>query len=228
MNHLLSPASTITEQDIHKHHITTAEKIFAYLFSYLFHPLFIPLYVTLFLLYIHPSAFSGFSDAEKKQTVRIVCVNVLFFPLISVLLTKAVGFIDSIYLRTQKDRIIPYILSGIFFFWAYQVFKEQSQYPLLLTTYVLGIFLASSLALIVNIYFKVSMHAIGMGGWLGIFLIIFKSNSMLMTWPLCLVLLLTGLCCTSRLLLSSHKPKDIYIGLIVGLITQFAAAIVVL
>ena len=203
------------------------EKAGAWFFSYLFHPLFIPLYVILFLVYIDSSAFAGFSAMQKKQTIFIISLNLIFFPLLSVLLLKAVGFIDSIFLRTQKDRIIPYIAAGIFFFWAYQVFKEQSQYPLLLTSYILGIFLASSLALLVNIYFKVSMHAIGMGGWLGLFLVMFKNQSMLMTWPLALVILITGLTCTSRLILSSHKPRDIYAGIFVGLITQFAAAIVV-
>ena len=217
----------VIEQD-QKIKVTIAGKIYAAFFSYLFHPVFIPVYVGLFLVYIHPSAFSGFSEAEKKQTILIILLNLIFFPLISVLLLRAVGFIESIYLRTQKDRIIPYIASGIFFFWCYLVFKQQPQYPLILTAFVLGIFLASSVALIANIYFKISMHAIGMGCWLGIFLIILKSNEMLMTWPLCVVLLITGLVCSARILISSHQPKDIYMGLLVGIFTQFAAAIVIL
>src|SRR3954466_12372579 len=103
-------------------------RIFAAFFSYLFHPIFIPLYVCAFLIYVHPSAFAGFSEAEKKQTLLIVILNLVFFPLISVLLLKAVGFIQSVYLRTQKDRIIPYMAVGIFFFWTYTVFKQQDQY----------------------------------------------------------------------------------------------------
>ncbi|MEI2747589.1 MAG: hypothetical protein V9E88_02365 [Ferruginibacter sp.] len=205
-----------------------AARIFGNFFSYLFHPVFVPLYIIFFLLYIHPSAFSGFSDQEKKQTVLIILLNLVIFPLITVLLLKAVGFIDSLYLRTQKDRIIPYIASGIFFFWGYTVFKEQPQYPPVLTAFILGIFLASSAALLANIYFKVSMHAIGMGGWLGFFLLLFYRNSMLMTWPLCLALLVTGLVCSSRLLLRSHEQKDIYGGLLIGMITQWVAAVVVL
>ena len=204
-----------------------AGKIFSTIFSYLFHPIFIPLYVTWFLLYIHPSAFSGFSSVEKRQTVLIIVLNLLFFPLITVLLLKAVGFIESLFLRTQKDRIIPYIAAGIFFFWAYTVFKQQPQYPLFLTGYVLGIFLASSAALIANIYFKVSMHAIGMGGWLGLFLVLFYSSSMLMTWPLSIVLLITGLVCSARLLNNSHSPKDIYTGVLIGIITQAVAFMVI-
>ena len=208
--------------------VSMSGKIFATGISYIFHPVFVPLYVCLFLVYIHPAAFSGFSDAEKKQTTLIVTLNLVFFPLFSVVLLKAVGFIESIYLRTQKDRIIPYIASGIFYFWAFTVFKQQAQYPLILTSFVLGIFLASSVALIANIYFKISMHAMGMGSWLAFFLVIVQTKEMLMTWPLCIVLLITGLVCSARLLLGSHQPKDIYMGLFVGIITQVIASIVIL
>jgi len=221
------PGISVSEEEPKKS-TTIAGKIYAAFFSYIFHPVFVPVYVGLFLVYVHPSAFSGFSDVQKKQTILIILLNLVFFPLISVLLVKAVGFIDSIFLRSQKDRIIPYIVSGIFFFWAYTVFKQQAQYPLILTSFILGIFLASSVALIANIYFKISMHAIGMGGWVGIFLIIMRTNEMLMTWPLCIVLLITGLVCSARLLISSHQPRDVYMGLLVGLITQFAAAMVLM
>ena len=228
MNTVLTADSKTIQEPGDSNKPGIAARIFSGFFSYLFHPVFIPVYIIFFLLYIHPHAFSGFSAVEKKQTILIILLNIVFFPLISVLLLKAVGFIESLYLRTQRDRIIPYIASGIFFFWAYLVFKNQPQYPLLLTSYILGIFLASSAALIANIYFKISMHAIGMGGWLGFFLLIARTNSMLMTWPLSIVLLITGFVCTSRLLSRNHEQKDIYLGLLVGMITQFAAAVAVL
>lgn len=208
--------------------VSAGGRIFTGVFSYLFHPVFIPLYVSLFLVYIHPSAFTGFSDAAKKQTILIIILNLVFFPLISVLLLKAVGFIDSVFLRTQKDRIIPYIAAGIFYFWTYTVFRQQSQYPLLLTSFVLGIFIASSAALIANIYFKISMHAIAMGGWLGFFLIISHTQTMLMTWPVAAVLLLAGLVCSARLLSRNHNQAEIYAGLLVGALTQVAAAMFIL
>ena len=197
-------------------------KIFAQVNSYLFHPLFLPFYIILFLLYLHPTAFTGFSDATKVRVIFIVIINLLFFPLLSVLLLKAVGFIDSIFLKTQKDRIIPYIASGIFFFWAYHVFKEQSQYPELWVSYLLGLFLASSAALIANIYFKVSMHAVGVGGWIAFFYLLSNSQDVMMTWPLVAVLLITGMVCTSRMILKAHDSVDIYGGLIIGVLTQLA------
>ncbi len=222
MDHGQLPSAVVSGQ-------SSVVKVFAHLFSIVFHPLFIPLYVVLFMMYVHPSYFSGFSPQTKFWFPLSIAITTIFFPLFSVMLLKALGFISSFFLKTQKDRIIPYIVCGIFFFWMYQVCKN---YPVKLSpivpSFMLGVFLASSAALMANIYFKISMHAIGMGGLLGVFLLIMQSNTMLMTWPLSLALLLTGIVCTSRLIISDHSPKEIYLGLLVGLLCQYAAALMVL
>jgi hypothetical protein len=200
----------------------------AIVLSYLFHPIFIPLYASLFLVYIHPSYFSGFSNGNKIRTILIIIQNAVFYPLFCIALLKGVGFIQSIFLRTQKDRIIPYIACGIFFFWVFLVFQRQPDYPRILPSFLLGVFLASSIALIANIYFKISMHAIGLGGLLGLFIVIAQQNTMLMTWPLAAALLITGMVSSARLIVSDHKPGEIYAGLFLGIIAQFIAAYIIL
>ncbi len=196
----------------------------AQLLSYVFHPLFIPLYTALFIVYIHPGYFTGIPALYKTRTILSIGVNTVVFPLITVLLLKGLGFIQSIFLRTQKDRIIPYIASGIFYFWIYFVLRGQSTYPPVLVGFMLGVFLAASVSLIINIYQKLSMHAAGMGGITGVFIVIMQSNTMLMTWPLALVFIIAGMVCTARMLVSDHTPKQIYLGFFTGLVTQFVAA----
>ena len=199
-------------------------RLLAQFFSYVFHPLFIPLYVTAFLAYLHPSYFTGFSLFGKKKLLLLIFLNAFAFPVITVLLLKALGFIESVLLKTQKDRIIPYIASGTFFFWTQYVLREQPYVPRILVAFMFGVFISSSAALIANIYYKISMHGIGMGGLIGIFLVIMHQNTMLMTWPLSLAFLLTGLVCTSRMIVSDHHPTEIYSGLLVGLVCQFVGA----
>ena len=199
-------------------------KLLANFFSYLFHPIFIPLYVTWMLAFIHPNYFVGFSTMGKYKILLLVAINAFAFPLITVLLLKGLGFINSIFLRTQKDRIIPYIASMTFFFWTQYVLREQNFVPRILVAFMFGVFISSSAALIANIYHKISMHAIGMGGMLGLFLVVMQQNTMLMTGPLTFVLLTTGIVCTARMIVSDHQPKEIYTGLMVGLICQFIGA----
>lgn len=203
-------------------------RFFAHLFSYIFHPLFIPLYITWFLVFVHTSYFVGYGDGQKLFMLARIALNMVFFPLITVFLLKGLGFISSVFLRTQKDRIIPYIASGIFYFWAYLVFRNQPEVPSVMTAFTFAVFLSSSAALMANIYFKISMHAIGMGGVLGLFLLIMRQDNFLMTVPLAIALLITGIVCTSRLIVSDHTPKEIYMGLIVGIICQLVAAVMYL
>ena len=205
-----------------------AIKLFAHFFSYIFHPLFIPVYVAWFIAFVNPVYFSGFNLQQKTWIIIRIAYTMVFFPFITVLLLKGLGFSKSIFLKTQQERIIPYIACGIFFFWAYLVFRNQPEIPKILTAFTFGVFLSSSAALLANISMKISMHAIGMGGLLGICLVIMTQNTMLMTWPIALALLITGIVCTSRMIVSDHTAKEIYAGLFLGLACQLVASVIIL
>lgn len=204
---------------------TVGEKFFGHFFSVVFHPIFIPIYVCAFLIYLHPEAFIGFSPEMKLRTLFIVILNLLFFPLLTVLLLRALGFISSIFLKTQRDRIIPYITSGIFYFWAYLVFRGQIQYSSLLVSFLLGVFLVSSAGLMANIYFKVSMHGLAMGGMLGYMLILTVTGLLSFAWPLLLTFILCGIVGSARLMVSTHQPSDYYYGLLIGVLCMIASSI---
>ena len=201
-------------------------KMFAHLFSIVFHPLFIPVMAAWYLVYLQPGFFTGVSAHEKSLVIIRVGYNTIFFPALTVVLLKAVGFIKSILLKSKRDRIIPYIATNIFYFWMYLVFKNDTEIPPILTSFIFGIFMASTIALLANIYFKISMHALGMGAFAGmIIVIIFSGFQYLVFLPAMLVFLITGLVCTSRLIVSDHTPFEIYTGLLFAIICQFAAYI---
>ena len=203
--------------------------LLAHFFSVVFHPLFIPFYVVTFLINYHPSYFSGLGFYTKFELLRSTAVNTILFPAFALLVMKGLGFVKSFMLHSREDRIGPYLANMIFYFWMARVlFNYKPELTPMLASFMTGVFITTAIALIANIFYKISMHAIGCGGMLGIFIIIMNSNSMLMTWPLSLALLITGLVCTSRLIVSDHTPKEIYMGLLVGLVCQFAAAIAIL
>lgn len=208
---------------------STVEIAVAKFFSYVFHPLFIPLYVGYYLVFIHQGYFAGYNEKSKLWILIRIALNMVFFPAITVLLLKQVGFIESMFLKKQRDRIIPYMAAGIFFFWMYLVFRNQPEIPQILTSFTFGVFLASSVGLIANIYFKISMHAMGCGGMLGLMLVVLKTNPFSpFTLPLIIAIFITGIVCTSRLIVSDHTQRDIYIGLFWGFACQFIAAAFIL
>lgn len=200
-------------------------KVLAHFFSWLFHPLFIPFYVTIFLSYIHPYAFVALSEKGKVFKILFVFVNTALFPGAAVFLMWRLKFIRSMFLQTQKERIIPYAAAMVFYFWAWYVSRSLQDNQEFFTGFLFGSFLTVIAAWLANIYFKVSMHALAVGGmaffilWLS-----FKDEGTSGLYP-SLALLIAGIVCTSRMIISDHKPVEIYSGLFLGILCQVLATV---
>ena len=199
-------------------------RILANLFSLIFHPILITSYVIYFLIFVHPIAFAGLDHRDKVFRFIAVLFSTSFLPLFSVFLLWRLGFgVQSILLRTQRERIIPYAIVMIFYWWVWNVFRNLPDIPPFVVHFLLGSFLAVCAAWFCNIYFKVSMHAISMGG-LVMFLILF---SFVDTYSsglyLSIGVLIAGLVCSSRLLLGAHNNTEIYAGFFIGMLVQYIA-----
>jgi hypothetical protein len=149
--------------------------------------------------------------------------NTVFFPLLVVALMRALGFNKSLLLKTQKERIVPYIASITFFFWTYYVFRNQPEVPRVLVNMCRGMFYATAAALVLNNYFKISMHGIAVGGLLGLLLVILFQGTLPGIMHLMVALLITILVALARKVVSDHQWFDIVAGIVLGMITQLLA-----
>jgi len=199
-------------------------QFFAQVISVAFHPLFIGLLMATFVVYAHPSYFAGFDRTQRMHIMVIYFYNSVFFPIFVVVILRGLKFISSIQLKTQRDRIIPYMASSIFFFWTFWVYRNKPELDPILSQISLGMLFSASAALIANNYFKISMHAVAVGGLFALMLLILFSGTMAMGIPLTATVLICGLVCTARLIASDHTLFDVLVGFIVGMICQFAAA----
>jgi hypothetical protein len=190
--------------------------------SVVFHPLFIPVYLSAFVLYYTP-IFPGFAPADKVLLLLRFLVMYTLFPLVTVLLAKGLGFVETIYLRTQKDRIIPYVACGLYYFWMWYVLRNQPEFPREMVSLALAIFLASSGGLVLNSYVKVSMHAISLGVAITFIYLLALSVDASLGFYLSLATLITGVVCTARLINSDHHPFEVYAGLFLGILGQMIA-----
>jgi hypothetical protein len=189
-------------------------------FSYLFHPLLLIVWVSLYLLYVNDSVFLGLDSYDRlKLFLRIISTSV-FLPLVTVLLLKALGFIQSIQLHTQKERIIPYVACITFFFWSFYVARQLND-PAPLKAFLLTLFISASAGLIINNYFKVSMHAMGAGGLLAFFILLLFNGKIESGLPITLAVFIAGITCTSRFIAGRHHAFDIGFGFFTGMVLQF-------
>lgn len=197
-------------------------------FSYVFHPLFISVYVAAYLIYVHPYSFAVLGEKEKLLRMISVFVITVFFPAVTVLLLWRLQFADSIFLRTQKERIIPYVASIIYFFWAFFVTRNLPGTPQIMSFFFLGSFLSVSAALMANNYFKISMHSLAVGGATMYLLLLGLYSGEPMGVPIAVATLITGIVCTSRFVVSDHYPFEVYWGLALGAASQMVAYYIIM
>ena len=219
----MSESHTLPKQDTFPLPQPKFLKAIGSFFSYLFHPLFISVYVAAYLIYIYPYAFAVYDPRQKLLRLISVILITAFFPALTVLLLWRLNFVKSIFLRTQKERIIPYVASITYFFWAFYVSRNMPGSPKILTFFFLGTFICSSAALMANNYFKISMHAIAVGGAATFLVLLGVISGEPMAIHIAIATLITGIVCTSRLLVSDHHPYEIYWGLMVGVFGQSIA-----
>ena len=198
-------------------------KYLAHLLSYIFHPLFIPTYFFLYLMQVLPFEFVGITDWQLKMRLFSVAWLTAFFPAFAVFLLWRLKLSDSIFLRTQKERIIPYVITMFFYWWMYYLSRNFTDQPIALKFFYLGIFVASAIGMTVNNFMKVSLHAMGIGGiTTSIILVsVFYPVTNAIWVPLAIVL--TALVISARLVVSDHSKKELVVGLFIGVFTQLAA-----
>jgi hypothetical protein len=198
-------------------------KVIAKIISYIFHPLFIPTYVFLWLALRFPFEFAGITPTGLMLRKISVFWITAFFPAFSVFLLWRLKFINSIFLKTQNERIIPYIIIMIFYWWMWYLSRNFSDQPMALRFFFLGIFYATVPSLILNNFFKISMHAIGVGAALTFVLLTCFFYQLYLGADIAIITLLAGIVCTSRFIVSDHTNLDVYSGLIVVALCQLIA-----
>lgn len=206
--------------------------------SIIFHPLLILTYMLILLLLVNPYLFGVNSIKAQSLLILLIFLSTFLLPAISVSMMKALGMVDSFELKDKQERIGPYIITGIFYLWIFVNFKNNSQIPIAFTTFVLGSTIALFIAFFLNIFTKISAHAVGMGGLIGmvtILMILYDYHSfsfeiayvgnieMGLSTLLMMVIMLAGMVGSARLLLKAHVPSQVYAGYVVGFSSQFFA-----
>lgn len=210
----------------------------SHILSIIMHPMFMITYVLLILFKYNPYLF-GLAH-EKGQSLFLITVVMLtvFFPLVAIVMMKALNMIESVQMKTRQERIGPLIVTGIFYIWLYLNIKDNSGIPEIFSSFVLGSTIALFIAFFINNFSKVSLHAVGMGGFvMGLFFIrqyfaygfasfdfIGVGDYMIhINILFYLSIFLSGLVASSRLILGAHLASDLSGGFLIGLFAQLLA-----
>lgn len=213
---------TVTQPHINKGTSNKALRAFATIASYILHPVFLPIIMAWAIYTISPVTFAQYDRRALTMLFVQLALSTIFFPVLIVLLLKGLGFINSILLKTQKERIVPLLGTMMCYWWVSHVFKNVDA-PLILQVLMRGSYWGIIVLFICSIFFKISMHTMAAGGMLGVLIVLLIMSPVSMTIPLFLGIIIAGISGTSRLLLGAHTQFEIWTGYIFGVLSMLAA-----
>ncbi len=209
-------------------------KLFAQIISFVFHPSLLPTFAFIYIIWSNPGLFAPLGSVATNKIVLIVAINTFLFPLITVFLMLKLGFIKSFFMEEKKERYLPYLATAIFYLWTLLYVWHQNDLQeislntfasKILTVIILGATISVFLLFLLNLFYKISMHTVGMGYFIGIALAMLPVSNYGLKIPFMIIILIAGLVGTARLSLGAHKPQEIYSGYLLGIICQLIAFI---
>lgn len=185
--------------------------------SFVFHPLIMPLLGVIFYFHKTPRFIP-----EPIQNAKIFSVIILtiILPILLFFLLKTINKVDTIYLKSTKERLIPLLINCIIV--ALILMRVLTPNEIIeLYYFFLGI-LCSTLACFIMAIFKVkaSIHMIAASGFFMFAIAVgihFKIN---INGTIALMMIILGAIATSRLHLKAHTNQELIIGLFTGLFPQ--------
>lgn len=118
-------------------------------------------------------------------------------------------------MEKREERFIPLFVMTIFLFIASRI--ASSNYLLAFYNFYLICNLILCVLLFwINMYWKISMHAIGWGSFSALLFILTMASSEIFLPYFIASIIISGIVGTCRLYLKSHNESQIYIGFIMG------------
>ena len=140
---------------------------------------------------------------------------------------KRLEMIDSLNLETTKERIVPLIATATFYLWTTWMFKSNVHLKIptdkLIFYMMLGSCFTIFMALVVNIFMKVSLHTMGAGNLLGIIFPLIRISTYDLRFVFVGLILVAGIIGASRLILKAHTEREIFTGYLIVFTGQFIA-----
>ena len=155
-------------------------------------------------------------------TVRLWIISMFFsitflMPAMMIWMMQRKGIITSMQMEKRSERFYPLLLTTIFWCIGY-ILLNRTGLPVIYYRYLLGGIAALIVAMIVNHFWKISLHMLGMGGLTGVFLGFSLRIGVDILLLISILIILSGLVGYARLKVNSHNPPQVYAGYIVGVI----------
>ena len=207
--------------------------VLAQALSVLTHPLLLATYLLLLLLSVNPYLFGVNTLQERLPLVALVFGSSFLVPGLVILMMRGLEIIPDLSMPAREHRTLPLLAMGALYIGLFAFCRKAPEVPVIYAALVLGCSVAIFMAFFLNLYTKISLHAVGMGGLLAAVLIttqLFTYDQLAvslgggrqlllsLTFVLLATVLLAGLVGTVRMWLGAHELEEVAGGYLVGFV----------
>lgn len=200
--------------------------------SIIMHPLLMPTLLLALLFYYVPVVTKPVSQEAARYILLAIFITTFVLPMISITALRLSSLMvmdkfTALSMPERKDRLLPFFFTSIFYaittYMFFSKFRVNQVLVIILAATTLIIILIS----LVTLFLKVSAHSASAGGLIGFLIGLgFKYPQGQILWPVIIILLIGGLVMSARLYLNEHKPIDILVGSMIGLIVSASAILI--
>lgn len=187
----------------------------ATILSFVLHPLLLPTYAVIILLNL-PLYLSFTLTAESKLwLIALVAAFTFIMPVAIILSLYYFRIIDSLELENPSQRTIPLIFSSVSYL-ALVYLLRKSGLPDYLLYLIYGALFVMVTGLLVNLFYKISLHMLGWGAIVAAFAGLSVRMGLNLLPLIVSCILLAGIAGFARLKLNAHNPSQVYLGFVAG------------
>ena len=194
------------------------------LISIILHPMFMPILALHLTLLVLPSL--AFTLSQNLLLIYgILIFSTMVLPLISIFWLMQKGKVSSLEMSNHKERSLPLFKTVIWMSFGYYLLQNLLFYTPILKAELLGAILIILLAAIISKFWKISLHLLGIGGVVGVFIALQIMHRDFL-YLLVLFILLSGLLGVARIKQKAHNYAQVYAGFLVGLSVELITLLV--
>lgn len=189
-------------------------RTFLKIISYVFQPLLMPTFGMILLMQI--PLFQLFPSLYRLIAITGTFLFTGIFPAIPIFMMMSRGQVKDMFISRREERTIPYLFSFLaYVFWVLFLWRTL-QFPMEFVIIGIGVVVALICMVFINLKWKISAHAAGMGGLVGCILTVSYFASINPLGIIILSLLISGLVAISRIYLKAHTLMQVLGGFCLG------------
>ncbi len=163
-----------------------------------------------------------FTPLRLKLVLTLVIFAFTFLlPVLNLLILVKLNYVSSVMIEDRRERTFPLIMTALCYFGLFYMLYDFNIWPAI-KLFILGAGLCIFFAAIINLWWQISAHMIGVGGLIGALLAICYFMQMPVLIAICGCLVIAGCIGFARLKLNAHTPAQVYVGFIFGCVVQFS------